>query len=441
MILNILSVLLILYFISPLVTQFPGFTVLLLLLIYSNFLEFILVNSELLMLRLGGIGTITTLDIIVILMIIRMIVKNQHFKFSRPFYIFIVINTLYLVYSIFFLDVRISNSIYYYRYIYYFLFYFFMIYLIRDKEDYFSFLKITTLFFIFISALHFTEIINGSPFSLIDRSQPRAYWESVAYINVGGREIPYIWNRFSSFILAFSFFYLSQHLNKENKIYGIPNLFLFSFGILSLLMAFSRVWLFLISFAFLFAVLFNMKNVFKKIRTLLIAILLIATMGLVILPTLFTDLKYRIFTYEMAMLGEEANVNSRLDIILMQLKVFYENYIFGLGISNKTLPLLNTADIGLSNYLMVHGLTGFFFFVYFIYFYYKQIPFDLQDETGSNVHKNMLALLVISFITFLFSYSHFSGTILVSLIYGLTELYFKFNLNNENNLDKNTLAV
>ena len=430
---TILSIIIIIFFISPFSRTKPVISIIILILLYSNFLQFFLTNDDLINIKLpGGIGTIVFMDIIFIIILIKMFTSRVkvEYKLKKPVILLFTIYLLYCIWAIFSSDVKFSNIVYFFRYSYPFLFYFFIIFYIKKSDEFLKLLRVMTYLFLIILSIHLVEFFRGEVFNMIGYRETglRLFYEKTVYVGIGNLEVPYIWNRDQVFAIVMIFLSFGFVLIKKRNLLPLPSIIIVFGGVISFFIAYSRLWYFVLTMGIFLSIIFNYKRLGIITKNIIFFSPVVLLVVLLAANFISVELSNRVATFDSAVHGLESNVNAREYIINSQLNYFFKNIFLGAGITNKTLSILSINDVGITNFLMMWGLFGFIVPVYFLIYFWKKFLYEWKycNPTFVIIVRSFAALLTIGFLSFLFSFSSYLNSLFIPLIFSLTELFYNF---------------
>lgn len=354
------------------------------LMIITNFGEFIYVNPNLEIGDFGGIGKIFFMDIFWLSVVIVLLLKSRDMillKYKLSLNILLALCIISAIIPFLISSFTIKDAISVIRPLGNFLLLPYFVVLIKDHNA-INFFEKTILFlvFFFIVVQVYEYVMQSRvPIRLFEK-ESFFFGENPFSVEFGGIKTGYIWSRIG-YLLPFNLFYGCYYYFTDRKNFG---LLLIAVYILAIMIALSRIWI--IGFAF-FLIVLTLFLLLKKERESYVKVKLFsligsfAFLGILLLFTSSTfNQIFDIFLLRVNSISDladktDASFLGREYTLIQMVSVWFEYPIFGAGFSTIS-RRLTTNDLGFPNFITIFGFSGIVMLIFFIKQYFDNIiPF------------------------------------------------------------------
>ena len=358
------------------------------LMVITNFGEFVYVNPNLEVADFGGVGKIFFMDLFWIAMLLVIFIKRKDLYLLNYKISFVILGALFIISLItpfLISSFTIKDTISVIRPLGNFLYLPYLVISVKDLKA-FNFLEkaITILVFIFIVVQVFEYIAQKRIPVRLFESYSIFYGEDPYAVEFGGIKTGYIWSRIG-YLLPFNLFFGCYYYFSQKRNYG---LFLISLYILSIMISLSRIWIIGFGFFLIAITLFlvfrkeNVNNVLLKLFSLIASL---AVLGTVLLYTSSTFGEiFNIFLLRVNSINDLADKTDssyfvREYILLQMLNVWREYPFFGVGFSSISRRLVSN-DLGIPNIITIFGISGIVLLGVFIKQFFSIISKFIKRE-------------------------------------------------------------
>lgn len=395
------------------------------LMVITNFGEFIYVNPNLEIGDFGGVGTIYFMDLFWIALAVVVFLKKDklallNYKISFLILLSLFIISLIIPYLI--SSSSIKDTISVIRPIGNFLFLPYFVITITDIKS-FNFLEkvITSLVFIFIAVQVFEYSTQKRiPVRFFEKYSV-FYGEDPFAVEFGGIKTGYIWSRIG-YLLPFNLFFGCYYFFRDRRNYGLLLLGAYT---LSIMIALSRIWIIgFVFFLILISAFLLIKNVDElNIKTKLFGLLgSFVLIGVILLYTSSTfNQIFDIFLLRVNSINDLADKTDssflgREYILLQMISIWWEYPLFGAGFSSISRRLI-TNDLGFPNIITIFGAAGIVMITSFMVQFYQNIKAFIKADyiLFSTLASLMLMLILMSIFSIDMFYFNATGAILFAL--------------------------
>lgn len=395
------------------------------LMVITNFGEFIYVNPNLEIGDFGGVGTIYFMDLFWIALAVVVFLKKDklallNYKISFLILLSLFIISLIIPYLI--SSSSIKDTISVIRPIGNFLFLPYFVITITDIKS-FNFLEkvITSLVFIFIAVQVFEYSTQKRiPVRFFEKYSV-FYGEDPFAVEFGGIKTGYIWSRIG-YLLPFNLFFGCYYFFRDRRNYGLLLLGAYT---LSIMIALSRIWIIgFVFFLILISAFLLIKNVDElNIKTKLFGLLgSFVLIGVILLYTSSTfNQIFDIFLLRVNSINDLADKTDssflgREYILLQMISIWWEYPLFGAGFSSISRRLI-TNDLGFPNIITIFGAAGIVMITSFMVQFYQNIKAFIKADyiLFSTLASLMLMLILMSIFSIDMFYFNATGAILFAI--------------------------
>lgn len=358
------------------------------LMVATNFGEFVYVNPNLEIGDFGGVGTIYFMDIFWLALIIVIFLKKNklvlmNYKFSILLLAVLMLISLIIPFIINSFSIKDTISVI--RPLGNFLLLPYFIVTIVDMTEFNFFEKVlTVMVFLFLGVQVYEYIFQKRvPIRLFEKYS-MFFGEDPFAVEFGGIKTGYIWSRIT-YLLPFNLFFGCYYFFKEKRNYG---LLLIAVYLLSIMITLSRIWIIGFAFFMIIITLFLLLGSDNKynVRVKLFAMIgTIAFAGFILLYTSSTfNQIFDIFLLRINSINDLADKTDssfigREYILLQMISVWWEYPVFGAGFSGISRGLV-TNDLGIPNIITIFGAAGLALLGSFIKQYYDNIKVFIKND-------------------------------------------------------------
>lgn len=357
------------------------------LMVITNFGEFIYVNPNLEIGDFGGIGKIFFMDIFWLAVILVILLKSRDlilFRYKLSMNILLALCIISAIIPFLISSFTIKDAISVIRPLGNFLLLPYFVILIKDTDaiNFFEKTILYLVFFFIIIQVYEYVMQRRVPIRLFEK-ESFFFGENPFSVEFGGIKTGYIWSRIG-YLLPFNLFYGCYYYFTDRRNFG---LLLIAAYILAIMIALSRIWI--IGFAFflivltLFLLLKREKESFVKVK-LFSLIGSFAILGVLLLFTSSTfNQIFDIFLLRVNSISDladktDASFLGREYTLIQMVSVWFEYPLFGAGFSTIS-RRLTTNDLGFPNFITIFGFSGIVMLLFFIKQYYDNIIIFFKD--------------------------------------------------------------
>jgi len=342
--------------------------------------------------------SVTAIDLFVVVALIKawMKGKKRPFKLKRPALVIFI----YMLFSICLSIIHgagvttLANLLrgpFYYSIVISFL------YLIKSKDEVFSFIKVIMPYVLFLLFTQIYDLITRTEFVNVFYAGFRSTFliEGTGQVRAtpGGFLIVF-------FSFLFAFFLI------ENKTHSISKRFLYliiSTSFLIVVISATRVWFVVFLFVFVFYIFISRRKVSNslKIITLIVLLMVVLVMSGAISSDFFSEAVFPRLTAVSSVIGGDYDAIPtfrtryffRLPRLLAMAK---QNLIFGVGFTKEYFQY-SDYHVGFFNTILQFGILGFVCFLYFFLSYFVLIRKTVKRLAGQNPYRQSLRFLSVAF--------------------------------------------
>lgn len=388
------------------------------LMVITNFGEFIYVNPNLEIGDFGGVGKIFFMDLFWFAMVISILIKNKDLYLLNYKISLAVLFSLCLIsFIIPFLisSFTIKDAISVIRPLGNFLLLPYLVLLIKKPEalNFFEKVIMFMIFFFIIIQVYEYVMQKRVPIRLFEK-ESFFFGEDPFSIEFGGIKTGYIWSRIG-YLLPFNLLYGCYYYFTDRKNFG---LLLIALYLLAIMIALSRIWI--IGFGF-FLIVLSLFLLFRKeqesyVKTKLIT--LIASFMILGFILLYTSSTFnQIFDIFLLRVNSISDLADKTDssflgreyTLMQMITVWFEYPIFGAGFSTIARKLI-TNDLGFPNFITIFGTSGIMMILIFLKEYFDNIKPFIKDHYILFVSLASIMLMIVFMSVFSIDMFYYNAT-------------------------------
>lgn len=400
------------------------------MMVITNFGEFVYVNPNLEIGDFGGIGKIFFMDIFWISLTCVLLLKSKDLfllRYKLSLNILLALCVISAIIPFLISSFTIKDAISVIRPLGNFLLLPYFVLLIKNK-DAVNFFEKTILFlvFFFIIVQVYEYIMQKRvPIRLFEK-ESFFYGENPFSVEFGGIKTGYIWSRIG-YLLPFNLFYGCYYYFTDRKNFG---LLLIAVYLLAIMIALSRIWI--IGFAF-FLIVLSLFLLLKRERESYVKVKLFSLIGsfaLIGFILLFTSSTFnQIFDIFLLRVNSISDLADKTDAsflgreytLLQMISVWFEYPVFGAGFSTIS-RRLTTNDLGFPNFITIFGFSGIVMLLFFVKQYFDNIIIFFKDYYILFVCFATVMLMIIFMSLFSIDMFYFNAT--GAILFALANIFY-----------------
>ncbi|MBV6478493.1 MAG: hypothetical protein HGGPFJEG_01248 [Ignavibacteria bacterium] len=400
------------------------------MMVITNFGEFVYVNPNLEIGDFGGIGKIFFMDIFWISLTCVLLLKSKDLfllRYKLSLNILLALCVISAIIPFLISSFTIKDAISVIRPLGNFLLLPYFVLLIKNK-DAVNFFEKTILFlvFFFIIVQVYEYIMQKRvPIRLFEK-ESFFYGENPFSVEFGGIKTGYIWSRIG-YLLPFNLFYGCYYYFTDRKNFG---LLLIAVYLLAIMIALSRIWI--IGFAF-FLIVLSLFLLLKRERESYVKVKLFSLIGsfaLIGFILLFTSSTFnQIFDIFLLRVNSISDLADKTDAsflgreytLLQMISVWFEYPVFGAGFSTIS-RRLTTNDLGFPNFITIFGFSGIVMLLFFVKQYFDNIIIFFKDYYILFVCFATVMLMIIFMSIFSIDMFYFNAT--GAILFALANIFY-----------------